>query len=396
MLVGRRDELRRIDELLGGARRGESGTLVLRGEAGIGKSTLLDYAAAAADDMRVLRTRGIESESELAFSGLLEALRPLVDDLPRLPQRQADAVRGALALEAEGDDPYAVYAGVLGLLSLAAERSPLLLLVDDAHWLDRGFLSRWRSRVDGSATRGSRRSGQCARASRQPSRSTGLPEVALDGLSTRPLSRARCGGGSRASHRMPRGGSSRVTGGNPLALVELPQALTSAQREGREPARRAPADEAQRCWQRSAGVSPELPAETRRLLRDRGRERLLPTLSRSSVRPQTGGVGADAPRGGRTCRPRPLSSTTASSFGTLSSEPRSMGGVGRRRASRSPPSARKEPEGRPVDRPPRVASGTRGRGSGRSCRRQNWRIWRLGPKAGAGRQQRAPTNKPLD
>ena len=90
------------------------------------------------DGMQVLRTRGFESESELAFSGLLEALRPVLDDLPRLPERQAAAVRGALALEAGDTDAYAVYAGTLGLLSLAAERAPLLLLIDDAHWLDRG------------------------------------------------------------------------------------------------------------------------------------------------------------------------------------------------------------------------------------------------------------------
>ena len=264
MLIGRRDELHEIDELLTGARRGESGTLVLRGEAGIGKTTLLDYAAAAARDMQVLRTRGIESESELAFSGLLEALRPLLDDLRRLPQRQAAAVRGALALDVEGDDPFAVFAGALGLLSLAAERSPVLLLVDDAHWLDRSsaealaFACR-RLGDEGIAALWATRSSEPAAVSFD-----GLPEVAVDGLSTEDgvaLVAAVDPGVTPDTARA----LVQLTGGNPLALVELPRALTAAQREGREaieqPLPTSPALLA--AFGRRLGG---LPPETRRLL----------------------------------------------------------------------------------------------------------------------------------
>ena len=138
MLAGRHEERRRIESLLGAARRRESAVLVLRGEAGIGKTALLEYASASAKGMRVLRTRGIQSESELAFSGLLDLLRPLLVYLDQVPKRQAAALRGALALEAtEGSDAFAVCAGTLSLLVVAAEHEPLVALIDDAHWLDR-------------------------------------------------------------------------------------------------------------------------------------------------------------------------------------------------------------------------------------------------------------------
>jgi predicted ATPase len=116
VLVGRHEEQGRIESLLRAARRGASGVLVLRGEAGVGKSALLDSAAAAAKEIRVLRVRGIESESELPFSGLLELLRPLLIHLERLPKPQAAALKRALAIEATGsNDIFAVYAGTLGL-----------------------------------------------------------------------------------------------------------------------------------------------------------------------------------------------------------------------------------------------------------------------------------------
>ena len=139
MLVGRHEERRLIGSLLSAARRRVSGVLVLRGEAGIGKTALLEHAAASADGMHVLRTRRIESESELAFSGSLELLRPVLGHLDRLPERQAAALRGALALEAAADDDsFVVYAGMLNLLAAASEQRPLLALIDDAQWLDHG------------------------------------------------------------------------------------------------------------------------------------------------------------------------------------------------------------------------------------------------------------------
>jgi hypothetical protein len=98
MLVGRGPECARIDRLLADARESRADTLVLRGEAGIGKSALLAYAEERAGDMTVIHARGIESEAELAFSGLLEIARPILNVLPSIPKPQAAALCGALAL----------------------------------------------------------------------------------------------------------------------------------------------------------------------------------------------------------------------------------------------------------------------------------------------------------
>lgn len=114
MLIGRDREREQIARLLVDARSGESGVLVLRGEAGIGKTALLEHAATSTTGMRVLRTRGIESESELAFSGLLELVRPLLDKLRHIPRPQAAALEGALTLgPAVSGEPFPIYAGTL-------------------------------------------------------------------------------------------------------------------------------------------------------------------------------------------------------------------------------------------------------------------------------------------
>ena len=136
MLVGRRSETEALDRLLVGALEGRSGVLVLRGEAGIGKTSLLAYAQKQAS-MTVLRAVGIESESELAFAGLHQLFRPVLDRLERLPEPQAAALRTAFALSGdELGDRFRVSVGVLGLLSEVAEEQPLLCVVDDAQWLD--------------------------------------------------------------------------------------------------------------------------------------------------------------------------------------------------------------------------------------------------------------------
>jgi predicted ATPase len=98
MLLGRSAECARIEELLSTARSGRCGVLALCGEAGVGKSTLLEYAVERAGDMRVLATRGYESESEIPFAGLADVLRPALPLLPELPAPQAAALRSALAL----------------------------------------------------------------------------------------------------------------------------------------------------------------------------------------------------------------------------------------------------------------------------------------------------------
>src|SRR5438445_10907794 len=138
MVVGRQAERARIRALLEAARRGRTGVLVLVGEPGIGKTALVDDACANTGGMRVLRATAVESESTLPFAGLSALLRPLLDLLPRLEDPQARSLRVALALS-EGDKPdlLAVNAGTLALLAEAAAGRPLLVALDDAHWLDR-------------------------------------------------------------------------------------------------------------------------------------------------------------------------------------------------------------------------------------------------------------------
>jgi DNA-binding CsgD family transcriptional regulator len=138
MLRGRRAEQERVDALLAAARDGVSGALVVRGEPGIGKTALLEYAAQRAGGMRVLRGAGIESEAELPFAGLHLLLRPAADALEVLPGPQRQAIASAFGLGAAGGgDRFLVGAAVLSLLAHLAEGQPLLCLVDDAQWLDR-------------------------------------------------------------------------------------------------------------------------------------------------------------------------------------------------------------------------------------------------------------------
>jgi predicted ATPase len=136
-LRGRRSECQALDRLVSGAKAGQSQVLVLRGEAGVGKSALLADAAERAADFTVLRGVGIESESELAYAALHQILRPVLDRIDELPDPQAAALRAAFALTTETvDEKFRVSLGVLGLLSEVAEERPLLVLVDDAQWLD--------------------------------------------------------------------------------------------------------------------------------------------------------------------------------------------------------------------------------------------------------------------
>jgi DNA-binding CsgD family transcriptional regulator len=137
MLVGREREQQEIDQALTTARAGSSATLALVGDAGIGKTALLDYAAERAAGMRILRSRGIESEAQIPFASLLELLRPALDMLEQIPEPQARALEAALALRPGPlEDRFALGAATLSLLAAYAEEGPLVILVDDAHWLD--------------------------------------------------------------------------------------------------------------------------------------------------------------------------------------------------------------------------------------------------------------------
>ena len=139
MLVGRDTERSAIEGALTTARAGSCAVLVLVGEAGIGKTSLLAYASEHADDFLVLRTTGVRGESDVSFAGLLELVRPVLARIDGLPPPQARALRAALALEApaEPTDRFAVAAALLSLLAGAAEERGILVLVDDLHWLDR-------------------------------------------------------------------------------------------------------------------------------------------------------------------------------------------------------------------------------------------------------------------
>ncbi|WP_127127280.1 LuxR family transcriptional regulator [Georgenia sp. SYP-B2076] len=140
MIVGRDAERATVRSVLEAARRGDGGALVLTGEPGAGKSVLLADAVAAAQPMRVLRVRGVESESPLAFAALHRLLRPLMSGVDTLPARQAATLRAALGQADDTDggrvDRFLVYLAVLTLLSEAAAATPTLVAIDDGHWLD--------------------------------------------------------------------------------------------------------------------------------------------------------------------------------------------------------------------------------------------------------------------
>ena len=127
-----------MDEALAAARLGRSASLVIRGEPGIGKSALLDHATSGAASMRLLAARGVEFEADLPFAGLHELLRPALGSIERLTAIHASALRSSLGLGHRIEaDRLIVGAAVLELLSAYAEQAPVLVIVDDAQWLDR-------------------------------------------------------------------------------------------------------------------------------------------------------------------------------------------------------------------------------------------------------------------
>src|SRR3954449_5708153 len=136
-LQGRSDEHAVLDRLLREVRGGQSAVLVIRGEAGVGKTALLRHAVGQASGFRATQIAGVESEMELPYAGLHQLCTPVLDRLEALPEPQQVALRVALGLAA-GDPPdrFLVALATLGLLSAAAEERPLLCVVDDFQWLD--------------------------------------------------------------------------------------------------------------------------------------------------------------------------------------------------------------------------------------------------------------------
>src|SRR3954471_21004959 len=264
-LLGRASEREVLDRLLANVRGGQSGILVIRGEAGIGKTALLRYAADHAPGFGAVQVAGAQAEIELPFAGIQQLCTPVLDRLDALPQPQRDALNVALGL-ASGDVPerFLVGLAVLGLLSAAAEERPLLCLVDDGQWLDAasgmilGFVAR-RLLAESVAM---------VVAVREPNSGhhfDGLPELRLHGLGEEDartlLERAVPG---RLDDRV----RDRIVGetrGNPLALLDLPRSLSTAELAGGFgvlPATDLPRD-LEDHYLRRAG---ELPEATQRLL----------------------------------------------------------------------------------------------------------------------------------
>ena len=232
MLVGRDLECGHIDGLLDAARGGQSGALILRGEPGIGKSTLCAYAVGRAEGLAVLRAQGIESESELPFAALADLLRPLLGHVGDIPAPQAAALEAALALgPPAAGDPFTTCAATLSLLATAAEERPLLALIDDAQWLDRSsaqsllFAAR-RVDAEGIAFLIATRDGE-----ETPFDSAGLPELRLGGLDAEAAT-LLLDDASVAPEVAVR--LIAATGGNPLALIEAPSLLSAGQLAGVE------------------------------------------------------------------------------------------------------------------------------------------------------------------
>ncbi|MGZ4186002.1 MAG: AAA family ATPase [Solirubrobacteraceae bacterium] len=217
MLLGREQERDEIDRALARARSGSSATLALVGEAGIGKTALLDYAAEHAEGMQLLRARGVESEAQIPFASLLELLRPAVPMLERIPHPQAVALEGAFALRpGPAQDRFAVGAATLSLLAAYGELGPVAVLVDDVHWLDdssaQALLFAFRRLVaDPIAV-------LLAARDDQPSvlYDADLPTIRVGGLSSDEAAALLDGVAPAVTGRLH-----VATAGNPLALLEL-------------------------------------------------------------------------------------------------------------------------------------------------------------------------------
>ena len=222
MLFGRAVECARIDRLLSEAMAGRCGALLVWGDPGIGKTALLEYAADRGEGMAIVRARGVESETQVPFAGLLELLRPLLGELDRLPEPQAAALRGALGLgPAVEADRFIVGAATLSVLAASAEGSPLLVLVDDLQWLDPSsaaaiVFSARRLLADAVAMILAARTGEA-----DPVSAAGLPRLRLEGLDRQASETLLARHAGRAVSAGLAGRLFLATAGNPLALVEL-------------------------------------------------------------------------------------------------------------------------------------------------------------------------------
>jgi DNA-binding CsgD family transcriptional regulator len=263
MLRGRQNECAVFDGLLEGARAGRSGVLVVRGEAGVGKTALLEYAIDSASDLGVVRAVGVESERELGFAALHQLCAPILDGLERLAGPQRDALRVTFGLS-DGMVPDRLFVGlaVLGLLSEAAEGRPLVCVVDDSQWLDAAsaqtlaFVARRLLAESVVLLFGAREPVEALR---------GLPDLVVEGLpedEAHELLRSvvRWSLDDRVREQVV-----AETRGNPLALIELTRGVSPAQLAG---GFGLPGALSLESWiqERFLGQLQALPEDTRRLL----------------------------------------------------------------------------------------------------------------------------------
>jgi DNA-binding CsgD family transcriptional regulator len=244
-------------------RAGQSRVLVVRGEPGVGKTALLDYLAGQAQGCRVVRAAGVQSEMEFAFGGLHQLLAPMLDRLDRLPVPQRDALRTVFGISAgPAPDRFLVALAVLSLLSEVAGKRPLVCVIDDQQWLDQasaqalGFAARrlaadpvglvFAARVPGTEL-------------------AGLPELAVEGLAEDDARALLDSALTGPLDTRVRDQIVAEAGGNPLALLELPRAMTPAELAGGFglPGQRSLTGRIEDSFRRRLDA---LPAQTRRLL----------------------------------------------------------------------------------------------------------------------------------
>jgi DNA-binding CsgD family transcriptional regulator len=230
----RAEERAIVGGLLRHAHQGRSGALVVRGEAGVGKTALLLHAVEQATGMRVLHGAGVESEVELPFAAMHQLLFPVLDRIGRLPRPQAGALRGAFGLADTRPDRFLVALAVLSLLVDVATEGPLLVVLDDAHWLDT---------LSANALVFAARRLQhepivvlLAAQDGAPHRfqAPGLPVLRLGGLDRAAAAALLEGQVAQIAHEV-RDRLVAETGGNPVALLEVAQALSAAQLAGHDP-----------------------------------------------------------------------------------------------------------------------------------------------------------------
>jgi DNA-binding CsgD family transcriptional regulator len=228
-LLGRDEERQALSEVMQRARDGQGGAVVVRGEAGIGKSALVSDLAATADDFRVHRVAGVESEMELPYAGLQQLCDPILDHLLELPDPYRNALDTVLGRSSgSAPDRFLVGMAVLELVGAAAARTPVAWFVDDAQWLDRssaqtvGFVCR---------RLGAERAAIviAARGIEHDADLDGLPELRLGGLGDEDAGALFDSVVTGPTDPAVRDRIISETRGNPLALLELPRAWTTAE-----------------------------------------------------------------------------------------------------------------------------------------------------------------------